>query len=202
MLQEVISLFNEIDPVWIYFIIFFFAFIENLFPPSPSDVVVIAGALILSEGWTAFLPVLFVTTAGSVIGFTVMFYIGRYSGNKIVRSGRLEFINPQDLHKVDNWFSKYGYYLIVINRFLPGTRAVISFFGGLHNLTPLKTILLAAFSALLWNIFLVSIGIYTGDNIEAIDSFLSEYSRIVLIVTGIVILVFVIYKYFTRNKNN
>ena len=47
MFETILTQFSDLTPFWIYLTIFFFAYIENLFPPSPSDiVVVIAGSLV------------------------------------------------------------------------------------------------------------------------------------------------------------
>jgi len=134
MADQIFSFMQSIDPIYIYFLLFFFAFIENLFPPSPSDLVVVFGSSLIASTSISYLPVLFVTSFGSSIGFMVMFYVGKYFGDHVLKTGKLKFITQENLSKVDIWFTKYGYKLIVINRMLPGTRAVVSFFAGCMNL--------------------------------------------------------------------
>ena len=130
-----------------------------------------------------------------------MFYIGKYFGDHVVKIGKLKFISQEGLSKVDIWFSKYGYKLIVINRMLPGTRAVVSFFAGLYELDYLKTLSLAFISSLLWNSFIIELGVLLGNNIELIDYYLSTYSRIILLVTLLVAVIFIV-KYFYKKKNH
>jgi len=201
MIEQLFSFMQNIDPIYIYLVLFFFAFIENLFPPSPSDVVLIIGSSLIANTSISYLPVLITTSLGSTVGFMLMFYIGKYFGDHVVKIGKLKFISQEGLSKVDIWFSKYGYKLIVINRMLPGTRAVVSFFAGLYELDYLKTLSLAFISSLLWNSFIIELGVLLGNNIELIDYYLSTYSRIILLVTLLVAVIFIV-KYFYKKKNH
>jgi membrane protein DedA with SNARE-associated domain len=113
--------------------------------------------------------------------------------------GKLKFISQESLDKADAWFSKYGYYLILANRFLPGTRSVISFFTGLHELNVVKTFVYALISAFLWNLVIVTAGMKLGQNVELIDKYLSTYSTIIIGITAAAVLFFVV-RYFVKKK--
>lgn len=202
MLENIISYISTLDPTLIYLVLFFFGFIENLFPPSPSDFVVIIGATQIANSTLGFLPILLLTSIGSGLGFIVMYFIGNYFGERIVRLGKIKFIKPESLYKADVWFHKYGYNLILINRFLPGTRAVISFFSGFHRLKKFRTFLYAVISSFLWNTLLIIVGIFLGQNIELIDKYLSAYYDVVLIITFLVISFFVIRYFIKRKRKN
>ncbi len=193
MLESVINYLNVLDPSWIYIILFLFSFIENVFPPSPSDVVVVVGATMIGASGLGFIPILLITSVGSALGFILMYYVGKMFGEKIIRTGKLSFVSEEELKKPDEWFKKYGYKLILVNRFLPGTRSVISFFSGLHELDLGKTFLNASISAFLWNAIIIYLGMTLGSNVERIDYYLSTYSNIIFILTGVAVLFVVIY---------
>jgi len=205
MFENIIAHINELSPFWIYLILFFFSFIENVFPPSPSDVVVIFGAAVLARlSYIHFVPILIVTGIGSATGFMLMYYLGKLFGEKIIRSGKLNFINVESISKTDKWFNKYGYKLILVNRFLPGMRSVISFFSGMTELLVIRTFIFSLISALVWNGFIIYLGFLLGHNVNLIDYYLSTYSNIVLLITVIVIAGFLT-KYFIskfRAKKN
>lgn len=189
MLEDIILYMGSVGPGWIYFILFLFAFIENVFPPSPSDVVVVVGATLIAGTSIGYIPVLIITSIGSALGFILMYYVGKLFGDKVVRSGKLKFLTNEDLSKTDIWFSRYGYKLILANRFLPGTRSVISFFAGMYELELRKTFLLAAISAFIWNAIIIYLGMVLGNNVEMIDYYLSTYSTVIIILTAIVVLI-------------
>lgn len=199
MLQDIISYISTLDPSVIYLVLFFFGFIENIFPPSPSDVVLVIGSTLVAKSTVGFIPILLLTSVASALGFVLMYYIGKYFGERVIRSGKLKYIKQGTLGKTDLWFSKYGYNLILINRFLPGTRAVISFFTGVHNLKPGKTFLYAAVSSFIWNALLIFVGYLLGNNIDLIDKYLSAYSNFVLVIICLVIIYFLV-KYFRKKK--
>ncbi|OGV03131.1 MAG: hypothetical protein A2330_05950, partial [Ignavibacteria bacterium RIFOXYB2_FULL_36_7] len=166
---------------------------------SPSDLVVVIGGSLVATEAINFVPTLILTTIGSVLGFMTLYYIGSQVDKKVIRAGKMKFISAQAVDTVENWFTKWGYTVIVANRFLPGTRSVISFFAGLSELKVLKTVILATTSALFWNAIMIYLGMIFGNNIERVDFYLSRYQEIVLIITGVVILFFVI-RYFFFNK--
>ncbi|MEW5843229.1 MAG: DedA family protein [Bacteroidota bacterium] len=199
MLQEIITYISTLDPALIYVALFFFAFAENIFPPSPSDFVVLIGSTLVAKSAIGFLPILLITSIGSAIGFIVMYFIGEFLGDKLVRSGKMKFITQASLEKADRFFHKHGYNLILINRFLPGTRAVVSFFSGVHKLKPARTFVYAAVSSFFWNALLIFLGIQLGKNLELIDYYLSKYSEVVFLLMGLAVIVFVI-RYFLKKR--
>ncbi len=186
MIEHILDFISQLTPFWIYVALFFFSFIENVFPPSPSDLVIVVGGSLIGTGELHFIPTLLVTTLGSVVGFMTLFYIGTQLDRKIIQAGKIKFISIEALTKVELWFKKWGYWIILANRFLPGTRSVISFFAGLSELEFKKTAILAAVSAFIWNAIIIYLGLIFGNNIETIDKYLSTYGNIAWIITGVV----------------
>ena len=201
MLEQIISYIGTLDPALIYLVLFFFAFIENIFPPSPSDFVVLFVATLIAKSTLGFIPILLITSIGSGVGFIAMYFIGEFFGEKILRKGRFKFIKEESLNKADLFFHKYGYNIILINRFLPGTRAVVSFFCGVHRLKPTRTFIYAAVSSFFWNALLIFLGIKLGENLELVDSYLSRYSQIILILTALILAFFLI-KFWMKKKKS
>jgi len=201
MFEDILTQISTFSPIWIYLTLFFFAFVENVFPPSPSDVVIVVGGSLVGTGAISFIIALTFASLGSILGFMLMFYIGSTVDKKVIQSGRFKFIPINTIDKVETWFRKYGYFVIVANRFMPGTRAVISFFAGISNLEPKKTIILCFVSALVWNAVMLYLGFIFGDNVEKVDQYLTTYSNIVIAVTAIVILFFIVRFFFRKRKS-
>jgi membrane protein DedA with SNARE-associated domain len=188
-LQDLLQSFAHLDPAWVYFVIFVAAYIENLFPPSPSDVIVVFGGALAAVGHGTFLLALLAGTIGSTAGFVTMYGIGRWFGRRIIEANKLRFIPIESVHTVEAWFAKYGYWIIVINRFLAGTRAVVSFFAGISELHPGRTILLSFISSMAWYSLLIYGGYSLGRHWEKVILYLTTYSQIT---TGVVILVVIV----------
>jgi membrane protein DedA with SNARE-associated domain len=200
MFEDILNNISNFTPFWIYVTLFLFAFIENVFPPSPSDLVVVIGGSLVSTGVINFIPILLLTTIGSVIGFMVLFYFGSTVDRKVVHSGKFKYIPVGAINKVELWFKKYGYYVILGNRFFPGTRSVISFFAGMSMMDAKKTIFLATISAFVWNAIIIYLGYIFGNNVSVVDKYLSTYSNIAIGITILVVLILII-KFIFRKKN-
>ncbi len=202
IVETIITFLQQFSPLWIYTAIFFIAYIENIFPPSPSDVMIVAGGYLVGIGQIDFFLTLVVATIGSTTGFMTMYQIGDWFGIKIIEKGKLKFIPLDSVHKVESWFRKYGYWLIIVNRFLSGTRAVVGFFAGMSEIKFLPTAVLCLISALAWNFILVYAGTLLGANWKSIGFYLATYSQIVtvLIITGILAGIF--FWYYRRRKKN
>ena len=199
MFEDILNSVTDFSPLWIYVSLFFFSFIENIFPPSPSDVVIIVAGTLVSTDIIQFIPTLLVTSVGSVMGFMSLFFIGTQVDKKILEKGKFKFLSTEALQKAEKWFSKYGYWIILGNRFLSGTRAVISFFAGLSELNFKKTFLFALISSSVWNLLIISLGVLFGNNVAIVDQYLKTYSNIVLIVT-VVIIVLLAVRYFLQKR--
>jgi len=199
MFENILSSISDFNPLWIYLSLLFFSYIENIFPPSPSDLVVVVGGSLVGAGAISFIPTLLITSFGSVAGFMTLYFLGSQLDRKVINSGKVKFISLEALQKAEVWFNKYGYRVIIINRFLPGTRSVISFFAGLSELKIKRTLLLAAISAIAWNLIIIYLGILFSDNISTVDKYLSMYSNIILIISGLIVIVLTI-RYFIKKK--
>ena len=55
-------------------------------------------------------------------------------------------------------------------------------------------------SSALWNIILIYLGISFGENVDLIDGYLKTYSNIIWIITGIIILFFVVQIFYNKEK--
>lgn len=200
MFEDILNQISTFPPLWIYVTLFLFSFIENVFPPSPSDLVVLIGGTLISTGVIHFIPTLILTTIGSIIGFMVLFYIGSAVDKKVIHKRKLKFIPVDAVDKVEAWFNKYGYWVILANRFLPGTRSVISFFSGLSHLKVEKTVLLATISAFAWNAIILLLGITFGDHVKVIDNYISTYSNIVIAITILIVLFLIIRNFILKRR--
>jgi membrane protein DedA with SNARE-associated domain len=200
MFENILSDISHLTPLLLYVVLFFASFIENVFPPSPSDFVVVVGGSLVATGTISFIPTLLITTAGSVLGFMTLYLIGSQIDRKILHAGKIKFISIESLERVESWFVKYGYGIILANRFMPGTRSVISFFSGLSELNVKKTIIYASVSALLWNSVIVYLGFIFGNNLAIVDKYLSTYRNIGIVATAAIILFFVI-RYFVKKRS-
>ncbi|HES58800.1 MAG: DedA family protein [Calditrichaceae bacterium] len=202
MLEYINQLLQQINPAMAYFVLFLSAIIENIFPPIPGDTVTVIGAYLITQGNLGFWGVYLSTSTGSLVGFFLMYFFGLKFGRSFVRSRfKAKIFNEEMFNRVEKWFVKYGYWVILANRFLSGTRSVIALFAGFFHLDWYKVILLGMISALVWNGLLIYGGYLLGVNWEMITSIIGRYNKIVLVLTLIVVVIFIVVKKYRKKKS-
>lgn len=189
-MQDFVQFLQHLPPLGILAALFGIAYLENVFPPSPSDVAIVFGGTLVGIGTIGFVPALVASTLGSILGFLTAFYIGKMFGESILNKGRIKFIPADAVAKVESWFRTYGYGIIVVNRFLSGTRAVVSFVAGMSEMDPFRTTIFCAISALAWNAVLLLAGKLLGNNWTKVAEILETYSIWVMVVIIVCALAF------------
>lgn len=196
-MEALIAYLQGLDPVLLYIVVFSVSFLENVFPPFPSDVVIVFLGSLVGLGKLNFILTFGFATVGGTLGFMLMYYVGHWFGDKIVERRKIRFLPLDKLHVAENWFQKYGYVLIVANRFLSGTRAVVSFFAGMSHLSLSRTIILSFVSSLIWNAILVYGGSQMGERWMDIQTLVDRYSTLFSIIVVIIVVATMI-RYFRR----
>ena len=177
--------------ILLYILLFLSAIIENLFPPIPGDTITGFGAFLVGTGRLNFWIVYAVTTAGSLLGFMALFILGRYFGYNFFMKRNYKFFSKETIESAIPWFSKYGYLVVLANRFMPGIRSVISLAAGILRLNPLFTGLAALISAAVWNLIFIAVGFSLGTNWDIVKEKFELILRNYNIAAGIIILLIV-----------
>ena len=178
-MDELIQFLREHAGVESLALVFSAAASEYLLPPLPADTVVVASSLLVLAGAWSFPMVLVFVVAGGVFGSIAQYFLGRY-----LSDGQGGFRGAAYIHRVfgsqstENFvhsFQKHGYWVIAINRFLPGVRAGVFLMSGALKLDSIRVITLGFLSNLAWSTLLLGLGVTIGDNLEKIQSIMSVY---------------------------
>jgi membrane protein DedA with SNARE-associated domain len=204
--QETVQFINTLPPSSIYLVFFLVAYVENIVPPIPGDVLVAFGGYLAAESVIGLIPVLLLTTIASVIGFMSMYWIGSRWGTLIQQKKKqfwlLRFIPLKYINKVRSWMQRWGMGVVLANRFLAGTRSVISLTAGLSHTRISSTIFYSTISSILWNGILLGFGWIVHENWQLIGKYLSLYGRIILAGIAIFIGIRVIVYYYNKRRPN
>jgi membrane protein DedA with SNARE-associated domain len=173
--------------------------LENLFPPIPSEVILPLAGFTASQGNMSLAEALFWTTLGSVVGALMLYVIGALFGRARVRAivNRLPLIELSDVDKAEAWFEKHGVKSIFFGRMVPLVRSFISIPAGLERM-PIGTFLLfTTLGSLIWNTIFVMAGYVLGENWWLVEQYAGYFSKGVVIIGGLVVLGFLIYRLFS-----
>ncbi|MBU3742566.1 MAG: DedA family protein, partial [Candidatus Kapabacteria bacterium] len=175
MIESIVGFLQTLPPWGVIAFVFLIAYVENLFPPSPSDVLLVFAGTLIGIGVAGYVPLLIASTLGGVTGFASAYLIGRRYGRQVVASPLVPFLDLALIDRVQVWFDRYHGLIIVVNRFLAGTRAVIAFAAGITHMPFPRTIVYCGISATAWNALLLWIGSLAGTRWREMDSYLSAY---------------------------
>jgi membrane protein DedA with SNARE-associated domain len=174
-------------------------FLENIFPPIPSEVVLpLAGSLTLT-GKFNLLWVTLVGMSGSIVGAFVFYGLGHWLGEKrvrelIARFGKFALLTTADFDTSLAWFNRYGEWVIFFGRMVPIVRSLISIPAGVASMNILHFSILTALGTALWSFVLSFAGALLGSQWRLIVDFIDQYQKVVLVFGFVVVFGFVLYR--------
>lgn len=187
-MEELVAWLSELSPLTVYLIVGLSTFLENLFPPTPSDVVVaVAGFLSQRTGVSPVL-VWLVAAAANLAGTLLVYWAARRFGRRFVASrfgGRL--LPAEAILDLEQGYLRFGVVGIFFSRFLPGFRSVVAPFAGLVNLSPARAFVPIGAATVIWYAVLTWAGGQVGASWEAINGFLAQLNRSLALVAVVVI---------------
>jgi len=170
--------------------------LENVFPPIPSELVLLLTGFNVSESRFGFVGAVLAATVGSVVGAYFLYGIGRLLSEErlerfLATVGKVVGLKRKDVRKGFVWFERHGTAVVLFGRLIPVVRSVVSIPAGAEKMPLLKFTLLTAAGSLVWNIVWVAIGWGLGDQWEKAGTWgdVLQYVVVGLIAVGLVVLV-------------
>ncbi len=162
--------------------VFILMVMESMVFPVPSEAVMpFAGFLIVQKSFT-FWQVIVVSTLGSIVGSLISYAIGYYGGMPFVKKfGKYALLDVKELEATEKFFKKRGEITILICRFIPVVRHLISIPAGIGKMNILTFSIFTIVGAALWNAFLTYVGYILKNNWAEV----MKYSHIIDIVVVI-----------------
>ena len=189
-----------------YIGVFLLIAIENIFPPIPSEVVLLFGGFMTTYTELNIVGMVIASTLGSLLGAIVLYYIGRILNKerlkKIVsgKIGKVLRIKNEDIDKADHWFDTKGNKTVFFCRFIPIVRSLISIPAGMSQMPMGKFLIYTTAGSVIWNTVLVVAGNLVGEKWEDILQIFSDYSHITLVVLIIIFVIGVVWFYKSKSK--
>lgn len=186
--------------------VFFLILVENIFPPIPSEVILLLGGIMCMNLNLNIYLMIISSTLGSLFGAILLYYLGfilnKNRLKKIVNSkaGKILCLRESDIDYSCDWFDKKGISSLFFCRFIPIVRSLISIPAGICKVSFKKFLTLTMFGSLIWNSVLIYLGSILGKNYYIVLRVLEKYKRIVIVLGSLLILV-LIYKKIKKNKN-
>ena len=175
-----------------YTAIFAAMFLENLFPPIPSELIMPLGGFYVQQGQLGLVPVVLAGLLGTVLGALPWYGIGRLINEERIeqwlsRHGRWIGISPDELARSRRWFTRFGTALVFWGRLVPGIRTLISVPAGIEMMPMTPFLLWTTAGSLIWTLLLTIAGMVLGKGYSNVELWIDPVSKVVKV--GLVIAV-------------
>ena len=200
ILADLAAWMGGLPPALIYLTIFVIAYGENVLPPIPGDMIVVFGGYLAGKSVVSLIGVVGLSSVGGTLGFMTMFYFGKRLGNVVLQPDRYRWLPKDQIATGQRWLSRWGYGLIAVNRFLSGTRSVISLVAGMAKLPPRPVLLAASLSSFIWCGLIAWLGYVVGDNWEIVGEYLAIYGKIAMWLVFSAVALYVIRRFVRRKR--
>ncbi|UXE59918.1 MAG: DedA family protein [Woronichinia naegeliana WA131] len=178
-------------------------FLENLFPPIPSELIMPLAGFTAAQGKMELIPAILAGVVGTILGAFPWYYLGR-----VMSEERLEYLadnygkwiglSSQDIRKANRWFTRHGGKAVFFCRLVPGVRTLISLPAGINGMPLLPFTLYSTIGTTLWVGLLAIAGYKLGDHYELVEKYLDPVSKIVLVSLVIFLILWIFRKRLRR----
>ncbi len=178
-------------------------FLDNIFPPIPSEVIMPSAGYVASKGELLLVGIIIAGSCGSLLAAALLYWIGRKIPqdkllNLVDRYGKYLFIKRADVIKALKWFEHYGHRIVFLGRMVPAVRSLISIPAGMSRMPFWKFMLYSGLGTVIWTTFLACVGFYLGENQDKMHALMSNVGNMVLAIVVIIALCFVFKRYWKK----
>lgn len=169
--------------------IFLLMFLETVFPPIPSEVIMSMAGLQVARGTMTLTGAILSGTAGAMAGNLVWYLVARWLGMErlrplIERHGRWLTMDWAEVDRGERWFMRRGYLFVCIGRMMPTIRSLVSVPAGLMRMPLAPFILWSSIGTMGWSAMLATGGWILGTRFAAMEAWLGLASTLLLAAMG------------------
>ncbi len=164
----------------------FLMFLETMFPPIPSEVIMPIAGVYAAKGQMSLGWVIASGTAGAMLGNYFWYLAARVIGVErfrpfIERFGRWLTIDWHEVERAEKLFGQYGSAFVFFARMLPTLRSLISIPAGLLHMRLSTFVIWSTIGTAGWTSLLAVSGWMLGRNVDKVDDFVGPVSTAVIV---------------------
>ena len=165
----------------------FLMFLETIFPPIPSEVIMPVAGMAAAKGKLGFVGVVAAGTAGAMLGNIVWYLAARALGIHrlrplIDRYGRWLTITWPEVTRAERWFAHHGTAFVFFGRLLPTVRSLVSVPAGLLRMRFRNFFIASLLGTATWTTILATAGYKLQENVEDVGTMIGPISNSILVV--------------------
>ncbi|MBI4647610.1 MAG: DedA family protein [Bacteroidia bacterium] len=174
--------------------------LESMIAPVPSEAVMPFAGFLIARGRFTFAGVIIFSTLGSIIGSLISYFVGAWGGKPVVEKfGKYLLLNKEHLAKTEKYFKKHGEITILVCRFIPVVRHLISLPAGIGKMNLFRFSLYTIIGASIWNAFLTYVGYSLQKNWQEVIKYSHKIDIAIVVIFGLFI-TYYIYKLYSNHR--
>jgi membrane protein DedA with SNARE-associated domain len=166
-----------------YLIVALFIFAEGMLIPFPTDTTLVTAAAFAAHGRLSLTLLFIVSTVATTLGTTVAFVLGRRGGDFFDKHSKR--VNPAILARTRGFFDRHGESAVVIGRFIPVARMLISPLAGLSSMSLARFTFFNLIGGALWSAVFLGVGFFFGQHPPAFGHGLVRAALVVALGLGL-----------------
>jgi membrane protein DedA with SNARE-associated domain len=160
-------------------------FLENVFPPIPSELVIPLAGFVAARGDLRLDLVIIMATLGSLAGATLWYELGRRVGERrlrewVARHGRWVTLGTGDVDRAQQWFRRHGKAAVLFGRLVPGVRTFVSLPAGFSAMPRAPFLLFSALGTVVWTAALAYAGVALQANFARVGDYVNAATNVLL----------------------
>jgi len=160
-------------------------FLENVFPPIPSELVIPLAGFVAARGELQIAAVIAIATAGSLAGATAWYVLGQRIGEPrlrrwVGRHGKWLTLSAHDVDRSNDWFRRHGRVAVLVGRLVPGVRTFISLPAGFSGMPLAPFLIYSALGTIIWTGVLAGAGVVLQANFSRVGDYVNVATNILL----------------------
>ena len=163
----------------------FLMFLETVFPPIPSEIIMSLSGLQAQRGTMTLWGAILCGTAGAMAGNVVWYYVARWLGIErfrplVDRFGRFLTLDWREVERADQFFDRWDRWFVCIGRMVPTIRSLVSVPAGLFGMPLVPFLIWSTLGTAGWTAALATAGYLLGQNYSDVDKYLGPASTAVI----------------------
>ncbi len=168
----------------------FLMFLETVFPPIPSEVIMPVAGVAAGQGRLTLSLVIASGTAGAMLGNILWYLAARALGivrlrPLIDRWGRWLTMSWSEVERAERWFRVNGTFFVFLGRMVPTVRSLVSVPAGLLRMRFKTFFVASAIGTFGWTAMLAYAGYKLGSEYDEVDLVLGPLSTAIIVLLAI-----------------
>ena len=199
-MQEVAKFFQDLIANVGYPGIFLLVVLESTLVPVPSTLVFPFAGFLAAKGIFSLPVVLVLNSLGALVGSGISYWIGAAGGKPLLlKYGKYLLIRKKDIEKTESWFANHGKATILIARFVPVVRHIISLPAGIARMKLVPFFVQTFIGATLWGGFLILLGYYMGEHWDTVANKIKRFDLVIGLTIVVAVLIFGV-RFFVKRR--